>query len=251
MKDYTIAEEYTLPSLGKIYDVKVNPEVKLRSMTTEDEMKRLAPSEKGFKLLCEIIDDCLVDDPGISSYDMCLGDQQFLLHKLRVVTYGADYPLVTKCQYCGSSTKQIVDLDSLAVRTYTEEIEKYKEFDLPVSKKHIKLKLQTPRILDDVQSRKRELMKKNPSMLGEPAFLFTLQAIIDEVDGEKLGPAELEQFVRKLPMKDTNYIVKKSEKLNESIGVDLHFDANCTVCRLDYPATFRTTKDFFGPDIDE
>lgn len=85
---YVFAEEYTLPSMGKVYDVKVNPVVRLKSMTTEHEMKRLSPSERPYKTLCEIIDDCLVDNPGISSYDMCMADYIFLLHKLRVATYG-------------------------------------------------------------------------------------------------------------------------------------------------------------------
>ena len=80
MSDYTVAEEFTLPSLGKVYSEKVTPVVKLKSMTTNQEMKRLAPGERAYKTLCEIIDECLVENPGISSYDMCLADYQFLLH---------------------------------------------------------------------------------------------------------------------------------------------------------------------------
>ena len=102
MTNYSIAEEYVLPSRGKVYSQNVNPNVKIRSMTTEEEMKRLAPSDKTYKNLCEIIDDCLVENPGISSYDMCLADYQFLLHKLRVVTYGPDYPITSKCPFCRS-----------------------------------------------------------------------------------------------------------------------------------------------------
>lgn len=251
MNDYVIAEDYTLPSLGKVYDIDVNPEVKIRSMTTEDEMKRLAPSEKGFKLLCEIIDDCLVEKPGISSYDMCLGDQQFLLHKLRVVTYGSDYNTESRCPYCGSPNSCVINLEDLALKTYSEDINKYKEFDLPVSKKHIKLRMQTPRMVDDVQTRKKEFLQKHPTALSEPAFLFTLESMIEEIDGEKLDAVKLEDFIRTLPMRDTNYIIKKSEKLNESIGLNLEYNTSCSVCGLDYKSSFRATKEFFGPDIDE
>ena len=91
MKDYTIVEECTLPSLGKIYTPKINPEVKLRSMTTVEEMRRLAPSEHTYKNLCELIDDCMVEPIGMSVYDMHLADYQYLLHRLRIVTYGVDY----------------------------------------------------------------------------------------------------------------------------------------------------------------
>ena len=44
-EEYTIAESYTLPSKGLVYEKPVNPKVTLRSMTVEEEMKRLAPSE--------------------------------------------------------------------------------------------------------------------------------------------------------------------------------------------------------------
>ena len=37
---YTIAERYTLPSHGLVYNRDVNPEIKLRSMTVRDEMRR-------------------------------------------------------------------------------------------------------------------------------------------------------------------------------------------------------------------
>ena len=101
MEDYTIAEDYVLPSLGKVYDKAVNPNVKIRSMTTEEEMKRLGHTDKPRKLLAEIIDDCLIEKPGISSYDLCIGDFQYLMHKLRIVTYGSDYLMQTRCPLCG------------------------------------------------------------------------------------------------------------------------------------------------------
>ena len=43
--DFTIAETYSLPSRGKIYSVPVKEQVKLRSMTVNEEMKRLSHSD--------------------------------------------------------------------------------------------------------------------------------------------------------------------------------------------------------------
>ena len=44
MENYTIAEEYTLPSKGLVYDKQIKPTIKLRCMTTQEEMKRLGKS---------------------------------------------------------------------------------------------------------------------------------------------------------------------------------------------------------------
>lgn len=250
MSNYSIAEEFTLPSLGKVYSTNVTPTVKLRSMTTEEEMKRLSPSDRAYKNLCEIIDDCLVEDPGISSYDMCLADYQFLLHKLRVVTYGSDYPVTSLCPYCKNDNENVVDMNNIEVTYYNpDEFAKYFEFVLPVTKKRIKLKLQTPRMVDDVNERNKELKRKSKGKSVDSAFLFSLESLIETVDGEVLDPIKREDFVRALPMMDTNYIMKHGEKLVESFGVDNSLSFTCPLCGLDYTTSFRITKEFFGPTV--
>ena len=72
----TIAEYFTIPSKGLIYNQQVAPDIKMRSMTTIEEMKRLSPSEYAYRNLSDVIDDCIIGDVGISSYDMCIGDYQ-------------------------------------------------------------------------------------------------------------------------------------------------------------------------------
>ena len=123
MEDYTISESCMLPSKGQIYDVPVNYEVRVRSMTTQDEMRRLSPSDKAYQTLCEIVDDCIVGErPGISSYDMCLGDYQVLLHKVRSATYGSDYPIESGCPFCGAFNKVNINLDEMEVNEYTDDV---------------------------------------------------------------------------------------------------------------------------------
>lgn len=251
MEDYTLKGTYTLPSLGMVYSVDVNPEVTLRSMTTNEEMKRLNHSDNGYAVMAEVIDDCIIDKLPISAYDMCLADYQFLLHRLRVVTYGSQYKLVATCPYCGSSIQTSIDLDSLEVTQFNaEEFEKYLELDLPQSKKHIKLKMQTPRMLDRIAARAKEQKRKTPDMVGDPAFLFTLAELIYSIDGEIVNPYEIDSFVRSLPMMDANYILRYSQKLVSSFGINTDITLMCNTCGLEHQSTFRTTAEFYGPSID-
>lgn len=251
LNNYVIAEEYTLPSLGKVYDEHVNPVVKLKSMTTTHEMKRLAQTERPYKNLCEIIDDCLVDNPGISSYDMCMADYVFLLQKLRVVTYGRDYKVVSTCPFCGSETQVNVNLDELEVVPFdVDNFADLREFTLPKTGKKIKLTMQTPRMNDEVTIRSKELRRRTKGSDGDSAFLITLEMIVNTVDGEKLDIIQLERFLRDLPMMDTNYITQHEKKLVESFGVKNIIEKTCPVCGLDYTSSFRIGPDFFRPDID-
>ena len=109
--DYTIAEGYTLPSKGKIYTETVNPNIELRSMTAREEMRRLSPSSTPLKTLADIIEDCCIEKPAVHVYDMSLGDYEFLLHKLRIVTYGEDYKVSLRCPECGETIETIAKLE--------------------------------------------------------------------------------------------------------------------------------------------
>lgn len=248
MDDFIIKEDYTLPSKGRVYSKSVDPNISIRSMTTEEEMKRLGKSELPYKMLSEIIDDCLVKKPGISVYDMIVADYQFLLYKLRTVTYGSEYSFKTVCPVCGSIIKQSINLDNLPVSEYSEDYEKYLNITLPRSKKQIKLRMQTPRMFDEIHSRVKDLQKRSSEQIkGEPAFLFTLQSVIETVDGEALNPIKLDTFVRHLPMQDANYIIKSLDKIN--IGLNTEIDCHCDKCNADFKQILPITGEFFGPAI--
>lgn len=247
--DYTLTGTYTLPSLGKIYNVDVNPNIKIRSMTVAEEMKRLNSSDRPYKNIADIIDDCLIDKPGISAYDMCLGDFQFLLHRLRVVTYGSKYKLSSKCPHCGFENVGEIDLNDMSVSSYTTDINKYFEFELPISKNIIRLRMQTPRILDDINVRTKEITSKRKSSSKDSAFLLNIESVIDTVDGSKLDIFQKSDFVKQLPMADTNYILANVNKLNELIGLNITLNNTCDFCGLDYDSPFRVTPEFFRPSL--
>lgn len=247
MENYTLAEEYVLPSKGLVYDKKVNPNIKLRSMTTEEEMKRLGHSERPYKILSEIIDDCLVENPGISSYDLCIGDFQFLFYKLRTVTYGSDYNVQFQCPYCDEIIEKTINLDDLEVIEYSELMDKYLNITLPACGKNIKLRLQTPRMLDDITVKIKTLQSKNSKKDGS-AILFTIMSVIESVDGEIYNEVQLEKFVRSLVMKDSNYILQSLKKIN--IGIDQSLQVVCPMCEQTFTSLMPINGEFFGPEID-
>ena len=122
MDHITIKESVTLPSKGKFYRDLKTCDIQLRSMTTEEEMLRVSATNTPYKQLCEIIDRCTINDIGMSSYDMHIGDYLYLLYKLRVVTYGSEYLNQTICPFCGQINVSKLDLDNLQVLEMTDDI---------------------------------------------------------------------------------------------------------------------------------
>ena len=119
--NYTIAESYELPSKGQIYDVEVNPMIELRSMTARDEMKRLSPSATPFKTLADIIEGCMLEKPAVHVYDMAVGDYEYLLHKLRIITYGPKYKMSVGCPYCLKQHDIEANLEDLEIKDFDQD----------------------------------------------------------------------------------------------------------------------------------
>ena len=248
MANYTISETFTLPSKGLIYDNPINPEITLRSMTTMEEMERLSPTKTPYTKMSNVIERCIVGKPEIHVYDMCIGDYQFLLHKLRIVTYGPEYNTVNICPFCDNVEESVFNLEDLDINEYEEGIKDLLIVHLPQCNKDVKLKLQTPKLLDDIQRKRDSLLEKNPDR-PDPSLLLTLESLIETVDGEILNSVQLEKFVQDLPMKDTNVILKTAELINKKVGIDTTITHVCPSCGKSYLSTFRITPEFFGPTI--
>lgn len=258
MDDYAIAERYTLPSHGLVYNKEVNPEIKLRSMTTRDEMRRLAPITDGtiYRNMAEIIDSCLVEKPGISAYDMCLGDYQFLLHKLRIVTHGPEYKIECRCPICKDWEEHTVNLEDLKLQEL-KEFDKEKELTLtlPVSKKVIELNFTTPRMLDNIEKEVTRVMNSYKERGEEMAdmdwhLLYQLVYSIKTIDGVPASVADKETFCNKLVGRDYNAIINKIDKLDEKVGLGETFKVRCNKCKYEMTTPFRITTEFWRPTTD-
>lgn len=248
MENARIVETVYLPSQGLVYEEDVNPEVELSSMKTKHEMLRLSATEESQKVMATIINDCITSELGIDSYDLCIGDFQYLLYKLRVVTFGPEYEMECRCPYCGFDHTVKINLDELPVNTYTDAIADLLELDLPVSGNHITFTMQTPRMLDRISAKVREHNKRRKNNTENATVLYTLLASIEKVDDEEVEAIELEQWLRDLPLADTNAMLYRIDEISDSLGIDLESLTTCPICGSSFIAPFRVNQSFFRPD---
>ncbi len=252
MADYTISETYTLPSQGKIYDKPVDAQVELRSMTTREELRRLNPSSTPLKTLAEIIEECMIKKPAIHVYDMAIGDYEYLLHKLRVISYGPDYKVNLTCPHCEESVEAIANLDDLTVKSFDiAEFEALRTFELPVSKHTITLKISTPHLLEMIENKAKEMKRKVKDAQINFDTYAQLLLMIDMIDEKKVNSTDLEYFIEELPVRDMNRIINKADKLNSYIGIDTTLAISCPHCGEEITTFFRFGPEFFRPTDDE
>ncbi len=247
--NYTIAEYFELPSKGLIYNKKINPQVELRSMTAKEEMQRLSPSNTPLKVLADIIDACLIEKLGMSSYDLCVGDFEYLLQRLRVVSYGDKQKVTVGCPHCGELTETEISIDSLEVKEFdSAEFETLSTLTLPKSNHVLGLQFLTPRILEENQSKVKELQRKFKGSNKNFELLISLTSAISSIDGKKMNQFELENFVDKLPVYDMTKLLNTLDELNKYIGVDNKVYVTCKGCGEEVLTFFRIEdREFFRP----
>ena len=246
--EYTIMEGYELPSRGKIYAENVNPHVELRSMTARDEMKRLSPSSTPLKTLADIIEGCCIEKPAIHVYDMSLGDYEFLLHKLRIVTYGEDYKVALRCSECGELIETVAKLDQLSVKEFDEEaVQELRSFTLPVSGRSVFLNFLTPRRIEEMEVKVKDMKRRYKNATIDFETLVRVMCNIDLIDGEKQNEHELENIVTNLPARDLQKILNNIDKLNQQVGLDNILYLTCPKCGDEISTFFRFGPEFFRP----
>lgn len=250
-KAYTITDTFELPSRGLVYDKKVEPFITVRSMTTQEEMLRLSPSDLQYKNLCLMIDSCIVDKIGISSYDMCMADYQYLLQKLRIVTYGPMYDVVTVCPSCGMHNKEQIDLSQIEVKKLSEDvnINDLQKIHLPVTDVDVEIKFQTPRMFDIATYNNKEYKQKASDSATDQTTVFLIQELIKTIDGKAPNKLKLTQWVRELPMKDTNILLASVEKLNKTFGIVNEIKCQCNLCLMPFYTAIRADREFFRPSV--
>lgn len=246
--NYTIGESVELPSKGLIYNKPVSATVELRSMTARDEMKRLNPSSTQFKTLADIIESCMIEKPAVHVYDMALGDYEFLLHKLRIVTYGDEYKLYLTCPFCGETIEPIAHLEELRLKEFDlDKFNSLKSITLPKSGVTVTLKFQTPRMLDEIEAKVKEMKRKFKDAEISFDMLVLLETVIDTVDGIKLDPTKAESFVNKLPAMDMTKIINTIDAINDCVGLENLLLINCPRCGGEVRTSFRFGSEFFRP----
>lgn len=247
----TIQEEFTLPSKGMFYEKPVNPKIKLRSMTAQDEMLRLTVSEDKFRVKADVIERCIEGEkPAISVYDMYIGDYYYLLNALRLVSFGSKLSYTARCLVCGDIFDTTLNIDDIPVNEWRDEIRDRLTITLPCGKE-IGLNYQTPRMLDDIARRVQQLKGQNKETSEDAAnelqkIIFSIRTI----DGRRPNPAEVEMFVRNMKIKDYNYLSQKIDLLNESVGPQKVIQLECTHCHNQTLALFRYSSQFFRPAVD-
>jgi len=242
-----ISEKYEIPSRGKVYgDLDVPSEFTLRAMTTLEEKMRLAG--QGLSTIPNLINACLMSPTDFDTSILKIFDLQFLMYKLRIVTYGPEYKLVVRCDNCGKENDVVVNLDDLPVK-YAEDnyIEPFTVGPLPVSGDIITCRILSANDFIEIEKESKRILSKTPNYVGDPEFILTYRYKISTINGQEVLPFKLQEYIEKMHARDMRFFDSKYADLTENIGLDFEQVHVCTSCGSDIKYTLQVTDEFFRP----
>jgi hypothetical protein len=179
---------------------------------------------------------------------MALGDYEFLLHKLRIVTYGEDYKVSLRCPECGDLIEVVAKLGQLGIKDFDEdEIRELQTFSLPKSGHIITLNFLSPRMVEEMEVKVKDMKRRYKNATIDFETLVRLLSNVDLIDGEKKTDTELENILTNLPALDLQKILNHIDKLNQQIGLDNVLYLTCPKCSEEVSTFFRFGPEFFRP----
>jgi hypothetical protein len=238
--------EVTLPIGYTDTEGTTHRRVVLRKMTGREEaiLADRKYQRNGGKLVTELLHSCIVGLGDLESNGrgpvagMYSADRNYLLLKLRSITFGPELEATYTCPACGESIATVEDLDELPVRVLAEG-EEQAEIAIELEdgyvdregQVHTALTMRLPTGADEEAVAPQ--MRENAS-LGKNALLARCVRSLGEVPGhrlEALGP----RIMSELTMTDRRLI---DRALNDAApGADLVRELECPRCAKGFSAS--------------
>lgn len=238
-----ITETINLPSNGRLYKTK---SLTLQNMTVAEEKYLYGSSNNN--AVDNILKACITDKD-VDIDDLIVPDKHYALVRLRVLTYGEDYPVELICPKCGKRFTHKVKLSTLEVDELGKDFSEPIEFELPVCKDKISMHIPRSKDVaryDELARRKSEKFNLN---LADTKYIFNTMLGIDKVNGEEMVDDELYTYVSELSGKDSSYIKHQLAKIK--VGYYTRLTTECVGCHTEVRFGLPMTSDFFLTEFED
>jgi len=190
-----------------------------------------------------LLERCL--SGGIKPDELTTTDWYFLMVRVRIVSYGEEYPFSLRCRGCRETFEHTVNLKDLELRMLPEDFSEPFPLVLPVSKETVGLRLL--RGSDERAIFKAHRLGKSKAPLESASYLQRIENMVVSVDGEtfedKDGIRNKKRWVENLVGKDSNALQTYVSETDS--GYTGMVDVTCAKCAHDFKITLPWDSSFF------
>ena len=237
-----------LPSLGKPYPEcpELAGDIVIKMISALQETRMFGSSGQ-VDLLDNVLRECIVS-PKVNIDSLMPADKHFLLTKLRIHTYGAQYHVTGVNPVTEKSEEHLISLDDIPVVELTEEFKDPMKVTLPVSGDIVEIKVLRSGDYKTIRQRVNRLSKEMGVPAGEQEYITRLAETIVSVNGETLQGSQREHYVQGLMGRDTAEIKRLMNRYK--FGISDFITVTSPVNGEVYEAPVLMTGEFFRPRYD-
>lgn len=202
--------------------------VKIRPFKYEDERRlRSATSiSESTEIIEDLINACM---QGASLRDVTLADKNFILYKLRELSYGDEYQIEVGCGGCGSENELVVRLSDLDCNRATPDMPNPRPVHLPDS---------------EVEVQVRHLMARDEQLFSNPEDLTeNLWKVTESVGGHN-DRMVIQSFLKECTARDISYL--RNKVFDSDLGIDNNVKYRCNSCGSEQKIELPITEAFFS-----
>lgn len=235
----------TLPSRGILYE-NIPDKFTLRMITTSEEKYLYGSSNNVFD---KVLKNCIVEPKNLNLDDLLPADELFLVFQLRIHTYGPEYRVSGTCPKCGEKHTYTINLDDAECYYLPEDFVEPLEFELPVTKSKLSIRLLRKKDFESVRNKAKKLAKSTSSSPKELEYILKMAKYIQKIDDKEVDSIQAQSFVEKLPGKDSAYFWWKLDELVKC-GIDPIANVQCNNCGEEFDLSYGISSEFFRPKFE-
>tara|TARA_R110000824_G_scaffold9681_3_gene42974 strand:+ start:8834 stop:9760 length:927 start_codon:yes stop_codon:yes gene_type:complete len=214
LSNVAIGEEWRpleLPSRGKAY-VESDGFVQIKPFTFAEERKlrSIKHANQGVKVIKGLFQACV---KGLNYDGMTLEDKNYILFKLREISYGDEYTVQAECPICDSKNSLTLNISNVPVKYAEDDYKEPISITLPDSKQT--LVYVTPRCNDEKFLADLEVLTDN---------LWRFMISIGKYKDERIK----REFLKSTTVKDVVYF--REQLVSERYGMKNSMSYECASC---------------------
>jgi hypothetical protein len=216
-----------LPSRGKAY-VQSDGYVQIKPFTfaQERKLRSIKRAAQGEKVIASLIQDCV---KGLEYESMTLEDKNYVLFKLREISYGNEYTIVAICNDCETKNNLTVEIDAVPVKYAPDDYEEPISITLPDSKQEVKFV--TPRCKDEHYFTSMDVLTEN---------LWRFVLSVGEYSDQKIMKA----FFERTTVRDVAFF--RTKLTDDYYGMNKSMSFECASCGEENESLIPFTESFFS-----
>ena len=235
-EDVQMISRGLLPNIPKVITIK--------ALQRKDKKKVLMSNTDD--ILLSLLQACIVNPENFNVYNLLPFESQYLLYRLRILTYGNENTFEDRCPYCGEINKVTMDLNSIPIIDIPDNFKLTFDIALPVSGDVLTCRLLTEGELSKIRKDSKEFTDNT----GAEDLDRIWESRIVAINGQtKLAPIEISQYLDEMLDYDSEYFMEYYGKYSGNYGLQTKLHYACDKCNRKVESEMPSIATFFRPEL--